>query len=191
MLTEILSACENVDEQAFMEHIYDEYKYIMIKTARKYVSDPDIVDELVQDSLVKLITKTPLLMSFERCTLISYIVCTVKNTAINHLRYKAVVKQHISDQEIQDDTHWTDHTDRSIEDLLISSMQMEQLGEILEQLPEKDQYLLRGKYQLYLTDEELARTLNCKTGSVRMMLTRARRRALEELKKEEFSYGNK
>lgn len=190
MLTAILSVCENESEQEFIEKIYSQYKYIMLKTARQYESDPDIVDDLIQDSLVKLIKKTSLLMSLERCSLVSYIVYTVKNTAINHLRHRSVIRQHISEQESQEDAYRVDDKARSVEDLLISSIQAEELRSVLARLPERDQILLQGKYQLYLSDEELAKTLNCKPDSVRMMLTRARRHALDLLEKEGFVYGN-
>ena len=46
-------------------------------------------------------------------------------------------------------------------------------------LSENDQLLLEGKYLLGYTDTELASLLKCKVGSIRMKLTRARRKALK------------
>ena len=45
-------------------------------------------------------------------------------------------------------------------------------------LTEEEQLLLEGKYILGYEDGELAGMLGCKKDSVRMKLTRARRRAL-------------
>ena len=48
----------------------------------------------------------------------------------------------------------------------------------------EDRALLEGKYILGDSDEMLARTLHCKPSSIRMKLTRARRRALKLLEQE-------
>ena len=45
-------------------------------------------------------------------------------------------------------------------------------------LPKETQILLKGKYILGYTDQELACQLKCKPSSIRMKLTRARRAAL-------------
>lgn len=54
----------------------------------------------------------------------------------------------------------------------------------LGQLSAEDRALLEGKYILGDSDEMLARTLHCKPSSIRMKLTRARRRALKLLEQE-------
>lgn len=52
----------------------------------------------------------------------------------------------------------------------------ERLYEVWGQLPEEDLILLEGKYILRCTDSELAEQLHCKPDSVRMKLTRVRRK---------------
>ena len=49
----------------------------------------------------------------------------------------------------------------------------------------EDRLLLEGKYILGYTDAELADMLGCKKSSVRMKLTRARRRAFQLMTEEE------
>ena len=49
--------------------------------------------------------------------------------------------------------------------------------------------LLAGKYILEKSDDEIAEELGCASGSVRMKLTRARRRLLETMKEEEADHG--
>ena len=66
-----------------------------------------------------------------------------------------------------------------IDEILIISEQSQALVAIWPLLPESDQILLEGKYLLGYTDTELADLLKCKVESIRMKLTRARRKALK------------
>ena len=52
-------------------------------------------------------------------------------------------------------------------------------------LSEEDRILLEGKYVWGQSDKELAEILHCKPSSIRMKLTRARRRALNNLSEKE------
>lgn len=52
-------------------------------------------------------------------------------------------------------------------------------------LTEEEQTLLEGKYIIGYTDAELAGQLQCKVSSIRMKLTRARRRAISLLNEQE------
>jgi RNA polymerase sigma-70 factor (ECF subfamily) len=144
---------------------------------------------LLQDVLVKLIGKVSVLMTLERCKLVSYIVCTVRNTAINRLHHRTIVNHHIDGQELTEDIFPADYEERSVENTVLFSLQMEEFGRILALLPDSDERLLRGKYMLSLSDSELAEMLHCKPSSIRMMLTRARRKAYALLEKEGFRYG--
>ena len=64
----------------------------------------------------------------------------------------------------------------SMDELMIVMEHKERLYEVWGQLPEEDLILLEGKYILRCTDSELAEQLHCKPDSVRMKLTRVRRK---------------
>ena len=66
----------------------------------------------------------------------------------------------------------------SIDEQLLQMEQKEMLVRVLESLSEEDRILLEGKYILEQSDRDLAALLGCKPSSIRMKLTRARRRAL-------------
>ena len=72
----------------------------------------------------------------------------------------------------------------SLDDLAHLSEQREHLLAALDQLSPEDRLLLEGKYFLEESDESLAKLLGCKAGSIRMKLTRARRRAFKLFEKE-------
>ena len=56
------------------------------------------------------------------------------------------------------------------------------LSAVLDEISNDDRVLLEGKYILQYSDATLAMMLHCKTGSIRMKLTRARRNALNLMK---------
>ena len=66
----------------------------------------------------------------------------------------------------------------SLDELVLLTEQRERLARVWVRLTEEEQLLLEGKYILGYEDGELAGMLGCKKDSVRMKLTRARRRAL-------------
>ncbi|MFQ7402031.1 MAG: RNA polymerase sigma factor, partial [Neglectibacter sp.] len=73
----------------------------------------------------------------------------------------------------------------SLDERIMLAEQKERLMQIWSSLPEEDRLLLEGKYILGYTDAELADMLGCKKSSVRMKLTRARRRAFQLMTEEE------
>ena len=73
----------------------------------------------------------------------------------------------------------------SLDERIMLAEQKECLMQIWSSLPEEDRLLLEGKYILGYTDAELADMLGCKKSSVRMKLTRARRRAFQLMTEEE------
>ena len=77
-------------EAEFMIWLYHEFKPLMFATAKKYVSNPQDCEDVVQDSLERLVKKISLLRQKERCVLACYVVLTVRNTSINHLKKQAL-----------------------------------------------------------------------------------------------------
>mgnify|MGYP001638506118 CR=1 FL=1 len=141
-----------------------------------YVSDILTVDDIVQDSIVSLYGKIDILKPMPDKVLAGYIVSTVRNTAINRLRVKEYEKDHIAEFTEEN----VSGADRYVpmETLLILAERRKALLDIWPVLPKETQILLKGKYILGYTDQELACQLKCKPSSIRMKLTRARRAAL-------------
>lgn len=88
---------ENLDGLGDMDFIlclYQEFKPLMFATARKYLANIYDQEDVVQASLIKLIEKVCVLRNKERSALCSYIVYTVKNTALNYLKHQNVITAH-------------------------------------------------------------------------------------------------
>ena len=177
MIAVICAAIENPDDREFMEQLFRDFERVMFSVARKYVSNPTDQEDLVQESAIKLIEKISTIRPMNRCTLASYIVFTIRNTSIDFLRGQKTERNKIS--SIADEIFSGPEAPfPPLDDLLIST---EQLAELWGKLPDQDRVLVEGKYILDATDEELARQLKCKPNSIRMKLTRARRRAMKQL----------
>ena len=71
-----------------------------------------------------------------------------------------------------------------MEELVAALDRRRALERVWPKLTDLDQMLLSGKYLLGYSDQELAELAGCKKDSVRMLLTRARRRAAALLMEE-------
>ena len=105
----------------------------------------------------------------------------VRNTSIDHAKHLNVKNEHAvllsESSDIASEAP-------SLDELVILKERSSSLHNIWLHLSEDDQLLLYGKYVIDLSDQELARLIGCKPSSIRMKLTRARRKALNEVKKE-------
>lgn len=184
MITLICTTIQDPSDSEFMLWLYAEFKGLMYATAQKYICSSCTREDIVQDSLTKLIQKVDTLRLMEHCVLASYIVSTIRNTAINQLRTERQEKNYQADLL---DGSLPDLPDQafSIDELLILKEKRTGLSQIWSRLLPVDQVLLEGKYILGYSDAELAAQLGCKASSIRMKLTRARRNALKLLTEQE------
>ena len=180
MISFITATLDNDDDRAFMLWLYQEFQYAMYSTVKKYITDPQDQEDIIQDSILKLIKRIDVLRGKERCVLGTYVVYTVRNTAINHLRHHTVEKAHFVDDDIEQEADLI-----PLDELMALKERNVRVGDVLKRLSDSDQTLLIGKYVLGYSDDELGDQLGCKPASIRMKLTRARRKALELLKEDE------
>ena len=170
-------------EKEFMLQVYQNYERLMFSVARRYSSDILVCEDIVQDCLVKLMKKIDALRAMESCILAGYIVSTVRNTSINYLKKQGRILEHQYSIE--------DHIDSDIpsaglelDDLLILHERKADFKKIWPLLSDEDKTLLEGKYILGYSDDELALQLGCKSDSIRMKLTRVRRKTLKLMMKQ-------
>ena len=171
-----LPPIDDLNDRQFMSELYERYRRIMYSKAMEHLADPQDADDLIQDCLENLIKNVSTLRSLDDCALISYIVTTVRNTAINLSKHLEVESRHAYLTDFEEE----DPADSATlpEDILLSNEFSDAFAKAFDSLPEDDRLLLRGKYELDLDDAELAALLGCAPNSIRMKLTRARRRAI-------------
>lgn len=179
MLAMMLSTLDDPDDREFIRSLYEEYEKLLFATALKTAPTFHDAEEIVQESLVRLIPKVATLRTLERCTLTAYVVSTVRNTAFNFIRKHSrqrTASEPLDDAQLENIPH---QPGPSFDELLIAAENRHRLAEAWQYLTEPDRMVLEGRYFLDLTDEELAQLFGCKPGSVRVKLTRARRNALK------------
>ena len=165
-------------DREFLLWLYQEFSRLMFYTAQKYLADPHSQEEVVQESLKKLIEKVAVLRRLKRPALAGYVRATVRNTAIDLLKVQGRERERVVGQVLQ--THRTD----SLDETVFCREEVQRLREIWPQLDGETRMLLERKYILGYENEELGRMLGCRTDSVRMKLTRARRKVLRLMGKE-------
>lgn len=180
-MIEIVSESKMISsDRDFMIWLYMEFKNLMYATAYRYVNTLEVAEDIVQESVVNLMQKIDTLRQMEKCVLAAYIVATIRNASINYLKSQEYEHTHRSSYE--ENELYEVFSDTSIDELIELSDHLDLLSKIWVQLSCDERFLLEGKYILGYNDRELAGKLKCKPSSIRMKLTRARRKALSLLR---------
>ena len=183
MVAMVYSMEDQPSDREFMDQMYMEFERLMFFTARQYASKTEIAEDIVQESLVRLYGKVRTMKPMKHVVLAAYIRATVRNTAINVLRKMNRERDYAADAETdafaQADQEWVLNTMMDLSGYRVL------LSKIWPRLPEDDRLLLEGKYILGYSDQELAEEIGCQANSIRVKLTRARRRALAIIQEQE------
>lgn len=172
----MVNSLNDPNDKRFIEDLYRDFNRIMFKMAGRYVSSLPDQEDIVHNAIVKLIGRVDVLRKFSRCVLSKYIVYTVRSVAIDFLRMRGRLEAHTVSL---DGEMIVEGTSEPLDVYLMSRAKVARLKEIWPKLSEEEQLLLEGKYIWDRSDKELAEDFRCKPDSIRMKLTRARRRALD------------
>ena len=176
MLSMICAVVTESDDQAFMIQFYERYKNLMFYTAKTVCQDRDAWEDIMQESILRLIPRLDQLRAMEEKARTSYVVVTVRNTAYTHLRQTAREKARLvswEDVQREPEVDMDDAVER-----LIREEETADLAAVWPMLSPRDRFLLESRYYLEDSDEQIAKQLGCSKSSVRTMVSRARKRAL-------------
>jgi len=160
-----------------MAQLFLRYRKIMFSEINKIISDPWESEDILQNALIKLSDKVSLLRKLDERKRVCYAITTAKNLAKNAIRDKKDTQFY----SLDDDNYNlldTINDGADIEKDIILKEQLKDLSAIWNKLDETSQRLLEGKYILNQSNDDLGKMLGIKPSSIRMMLTRARRKAL-------------
>ena len=151
-------------DREYMLWLYERYVSYLFFAAGKFTDSPSDREDLVHDTLLRLMKNIPTLRKLEPNALTGYLYLTVRSV-------------------------WLDRNQRELpqsEDVL-ESLTVHDAGEsdaakwdaavLKDRLDRREWFLLQTKYIVGCTDAEIGGILGCSGASVRMMLTRARRHA--------------
>ena len=151
-------------ESEYMLWLYERYASFLYFAAGKFTESQSDREDLVHDALLRLMNNIPVLQKLEHKALAGYIYLTVRSVWLDrNTREQPLTEdilEHLAGQDPENGylAKWDAAT-------------------LQQKLPERDWFLLRCKYVIGCTDEEIGGILGCPPANVRVMLTRARRRA--------------
>lgn len=127
--------------------------------------DKDYEDDIIQECQFRIICNIDTFLSLDDDHRKKYVVPIIQNLCIDAARRKNKLKI----VPLNDDTITIEEPAFSDTHLLINLL--------ASKLSDKDWYLLKGIYLDGVPDEELAEHMNCGINSLRMLASRARKRA--------------
>lgn len=177
MIPVCIMVIENEDDRNFMATIYEKYSRLMYSEICKILKNSWQAEDVLHNTIVRLIDKVDELKSKDHSHLINYIITASKNQAKNYIRDN----QKHNDYSFDDCFDVPDKKNsREAMDLhLIHVEDLCQLAKIWDELDERNRYVLEGYYILEKTMPQLAAELGIKPESMRMVLTRARKAAFQ------------
>lgn len=174
----------DVDDRAFMQEVYQQNERLMYAIALKYASNTQDCEDIVHDTVERLCKNIIKIKGLSNSALRAYVVYAVRNTAINFRKHQATINRHIqqlSDDDLSSEYDQPESIIERIEDL---QEKRTSLTKVWMQLTDAEQELLYRKYVLDQTTEELSGIFQCNRDSIRMRLSRARRKSLRLMKGE-------
>lgn len=183
MLTFILSALAPSEKQRFYTRLYKTYYSLMKHVAYQVTNGGVNTDDIVQDTLVRLLKQYEKLRVKDESALAFYIALTTKMTAIDALRkkYRHANWSYYGEEEDFAETAADFHTP---EQAVIDKEDHAGRVAAIERLPAAQRDLLLYKYVLELPNADLARIYGTTEDNIRQRLSRTRRKLcklLEEM----------
>lgn len=170
----ILSMDDETDRR-FVERLYRDNHRLMYWTAHRVMGANCDLDDVVADACVSLIRKIHVIREMDGNILRAYVISTVRNTALSHLRTEGRRRAHDAGAELED---LGSEEPGPLEQVCALDMAT-RLMDAMERLPARDQDVLRMKYLSDMTDAEIAEILGIERVTVRVALSRARKRAYQ------------
>ena len=172
----------DVDDRAFMQEVYQQNERLMYAIALKYASNTQDCEDIVHDTVEKLCKNIAKIKELPNSALRAYVVYAVRNTAINFRKHQSTINRHIQQLSGDDSSSEYDQPESIIERIEDLQEKRTSLTKVWMQLTDAEQELLYRKYVLEQTTEELAGIFQCSRDSIRMRLSRVRRKSLRLMK---------
>lgn len=170
----------------FFQGFYEQYKRLLYHEARAYTSGEAQRDDLIQDALLRLMKNIPVLRGLTHRKAAYYVVITVRTTYIDTLRQQSGAVLPLEDEEVAKMVYSRALAQRQEPDLS-AKLAVRQLR---ESLPEREWFVLVGKFILGYTHEELSTLMGLEPANVRMILSRAKAKARKLLQEADWIGGD-
>ena len=179
MLPIIIASIESPEDRDMMTAFYMDYKGRMYTEARKFMNTQEDVEDMVYEALTRIIDKMDLFRELRPEQRSAYAITTVRHLSVMQLE-KNAFRNHLALSEL--DTDYCSVFSEPLESAVGRQLLSDKIRAVWTELPQRYQMLLEQKYILRSTDAEMAEFFGVEQSSIRMYLTRARRKLMQKLK---------
>ena len=163
-------AIEDEDDRSFMENLYRSYYRLMYHEIFTVTSDPWLAEDILQNVVISLIRNLSTIKKLSTARLVNYYLRKNRKLAVStftDLNYIAEI---------------LDSEEKGPELLYLQKEDAQKFMVVFHELDAKDQYLLTSRFVEGKSYSSMASDLGIQPNSVRMAVTRAKRRTFELLK---------
>ena len=178
MLPIISNTISNVADHEIISEFFTKYIKLLYNEAWKYLSVQEDVEDIVYEAFARIIANMDTFRTLKPLQRVQYGKVIVRNLSFAFLRRSAYFTM-VPFEEV--DIYIPIAESNQPENIVEQKIQIEQIRQIWAEMPVEDRLLLEQKYILDWTDKELADRLGIQTQSVRMRLTRAKRKVMRQL----------
>lgn len=162
------------DDEAFFLRFYEEYKGFLFYMAQKYATDPNDCEDVVQDTVIRLLNHISTLRELDQNRTCKYVALTVRSSFLDLQRKKRAVQLLPVEEQVLEVLLSAEESDCKVNDVLSARMEILALK---QSLPPRDWVVLEGRYILGYSYEELAQQLGLTQENIRMIVSRAKEKA--------------
>lgn len=174
----------NEDDRTFILHLYKSYYNFARKNIYTMIHNNNDIEDLIDEVFIKLIEKINVLRTLNDGKITAYIFYTIKHVTLNYIKHQHIENKHLYISKNMDSDENLFYTDSDIVEKLVRQEELLALCDTLSHLPRNQKELLYFKYNIEMSNQEIAELLGISPDSVREYLTRARRSAKKLMEKE-------
>lgn len=172
-----LIVIDNDADRSYIKALFIKFYPIMRRTIFNIVEDENIVDDLIDDTIIKLIRNLEIVKTLNPHAQITYIVYAAKNRAIDYIRQNRCV------QYWESFDNFPETGSLSIEKQIEVKEQASEIKSVLFKMNGRDRELLWYRYYMQFSLKEISRETGIKEKQVAVYLRNARLRALKLIKR--------
>lgn len=165
------------DDENYIMRLYKAYYRPMYSQIKKIVGDDEIVRELIQDTMLRLIKKVATLKTLSERQLTTYVSKTSKSVALNYMSRKRVREKWTYYGAEVDFAGLLPDKSETPESIYERRVSYDELAQAISRLSERDQDLLYFYYILEIDSKELSRIMGIPKRNLRQYIYMARKRA--------------
>ncbi|MCQ5160132.1 sigma-70 family RNA polymerase sigma factor [Clostridium sp. DFI.5.61] len=165
-----------------MENLYSSYHRLMYHTIHLITEDPWITEDILQSTTEKLIQNLDTIKHLPQPKLVNYIKTASTNTTYTYLR-KRNLDAITPLSGLENEYELSQSSKENPELLFLRDEDINCFTTVFNELDEKDRYLLTSRFVEGKSYSSLSEDLGIQPDSVRMAVTRAKRKAAAILKR--------